>query len=54
VGLLVDPPGGSAAATLTMRELGFTQVVDGGGLSELVGSRSCRSGLSPTAVMMER
>jgi hypothetical protein len=37
-----------------MRELGFTHVVDGGGLSELVGSRSCRSGLSPTPVKIER
>lgn len=36
VGLLVDPPGGSAAATQTMRDLGFTHVVDGGRLSELV------------------
>jgi hypothetical protein len=58
---------GSAAATQTMRDPGFTHVVDGGGLSELGeagapvspdlarhGSRDCRSGLSPTAVMMER
>jgi hypothetical protein len=36
VGLLVDPPGGSTAATQTMRDLGFTHVVDGGGQSELV------------------
>jgi len=36
VGLMVDPPGGSAAATQTTRDLGFTHVVDGGGLSELV------------------
>ena len=36
MGLLVDPPGGSAAATQTVRDLGFTHVVDGGGPSELV------------------
>ena len=36
VGLLVDPPGGSAAATQTLRGLGFTHGVDGGGLSEFV------------------
>jgi hypothetical protein len=36
VTLLVDPPGGSAAAPQTMRDLGLTHVVDGGPLSELV------------------
>lgn len=36
MGLLVDPPGGSAAATQTMHDLRFTHVVDGGELSELV------------------
>lgn len=37
VGVLVDPPGGSAAATQTMRDPDFTHVVDGR-LSELVGA----------------
>jgi hypothetical protein len=58
--LLVDPPGGSAAAAQTMRDLRFTHVVDGWWRAERAreagapvspdrarhGSRSCRSGLS--------